>query len=175
MPLNSLRDTLMTKPSCRSYFSCNLLISSLYLLGIRCGTVFSLTPGQSLTWRSDIELSFLSDDIIFFIFIHISSFRGIWTAKQTFFDKRGTYLKILGVIWFQNRMWWIMLLAVYPNVYIKSFPWWNLFIFSPCLSLGIMFCFVFHFSDEEYKRVKSKLLSTFFREINVNWREPYFH
>ena len=77
----------MTSPSCRSYLSCNLLISSRYLLGILCGTVFSLTSGQSLTWRSSIELSFLPDNIIFFAFIHISSFRGIWTAKQTFFRK----------------------------------------------------------------------------------------
>lgn len=87
MPLNSLRDTLMTNPSCRSYLSCKLLISSRYLLGILCGTVFSITSGQSLTWRSDIKLSFLSDNIILG-FIHISSFRGIWTAKQTFFRRK---------------------------------------------------------------------------------------
>ena len=77
----------MTNPSCRSYLSCNLLISSRYLLGILCGIVFSLTSGQSLTWRSSIELSFLLDNIIY-VFIHISSFRGIWMAKQTYLKER---------------------------------------------------------------------------------------
>ena len=107
----------MTNPSCRSYFSCNPFISSLYLLGILCGTVFSLTSGQFVTWRSSIELSFLSDNIIFG-FIHISSFRGIWTAKQTFLRK-GKRVNSLAYSWerYQN----LFLSSYFINTHVLIF------------------------------------------------------